>query len=417
MFMNRVWRLVAIVSIALTAAVTTGCGSNNNNSPSLTPTQSSPGTTTQATTNTKPIVIGAAIAKTGLLQPYDVPAYTAFKMAVDEANAKGGVNGRKIEIIDEDTKSEIANGATVAKDLLSKGADIMVVSCDYDFGSPAAQVAQQAGKISFSLCAQSPKFGAQGIGDKAYTVSESVLTEGAVVATFGAQQKHLKKAFLLVDDTLQYDRGLCDGFKKAFTALGGKIAGEEHWKGGSDSISSQITTLKAASPDSVMLCSIPPAGSGALRQMRSAGITQPILSGGGMDGTYWVKAVPGISDFFITTQVSVFGNDPNPAVNSFVKRYAKVAGSPPATAYAPVGYSAAQAILKALEQTGGDPSGDVMKAKLDAFNKVPLLVGPTTFTPEFHIPVDRPMTVLEYSNGKPKAVGRLAPGIKIGLTV
>jgi branched-chain amino acid transport system substrate-binding protein len=364
-----------------------------------------------------PITIGAAIAETGILQPYDGPAWTAFKMAVADANADGGVNGRKIKLITGDTKSEIPNGATVAKSLLDKGADIMVVTCDFDFGSPAAQVAQAAGKVSMSLCAQSPKFGAQGVGDKAYTVSESVLTEGVVVASFARDEKDLKNAFLLVDDTLQYDRGLCDGFEKGFTEQGGEIAGEAHWKGGNASIAGEITKIKSSGADSVVLCSFPPAGASALRQLRSAGIDLPILSGGGMDGTYWIKAVPDLSDFYITTQVSVFGNDPNPDVNDFVKRFERETGAAPATAYAAVGFSAAQALLDALAGTDGDPSGDALMEQLNAFDDQELLVGPTTFTPEIHIPVDRPMAVLEYRKGKPDHVTTQEPGVEVGLAL
>jgi branched-chain amino acid transport system substrate-binding protein len=360
-------------------------------------------------------VIGAAIAKTGLLSAYDVPAWTAFQMEIASVNAKGGVNGHQIKLITADTKSVIPNGATVAKQLLGQGAQMLVVSCDYDFGSPAAGVAQAAGKVSMSLCAQSPLFGVQGIGDKAYTVSEDVVTEGAVVATFARKQKNLKNTFLLVDDTLQYDRGLCDGYKKAFTALGGKIAGQANWSGKDPSIAAEITQFQSSGADSLMLCSFPPDGSGALRQLTAAGVKVPILSGGGMDGTYWVSAVPHISNFFITTQVSVFGNDADPAVNSFVKAYAKQTGKPPVTAYAAVGYSAAQALVAALQGTGGDASGSAVAAKLDSFKNQPLLIGPTTFSATDHIPLDRPMVVIQYTDGKPQFLTRQAPGITIAV--
>jgi branched-chain amino acid transport system substrate-binding protein len=358
-------------------------------------------------------VIGAAIAKTGLLAAYDGPAWTAFQMEIANVNAQGGIDGRQIKLISGDTKSVIPNGAVVAKQLLGQGAKLLVVSCDFDFGSPAAGVAQAAGEVSMSLCAQSPLFGAQGVGDKAYTVSEDVVTEGAVVATFARKQKHLNQTFLIVDDTLQYNRGLCDGYKKAFTALGGKIAGQSNWSGKDPSISTEITQFQSSGADSLMLCSIPPNGSGALRQLTAAGVRVPILSGGGMDGTYWVSAVPHIGNFFITTQVSVFGNDANPAVNTFVKAYAKQTGKPPATAYAAVGYSAAQALVAALQGTKGDPSGATMKIRMDSFKNQSLLVGPTTFTGSDHIPLDRPMVVLQYTNGVPHYVTRQAPGVAI----
>jgi branched-chain amino acid transport system substrate-binding protein len=363
--------------------------------------------------SSKPIVIGAAIAKTGVLQPYDGPSFAAFSMAIDDANAQGGVNGRKIKILSADTKSEIPNGATVAKSLLGRGADMLAVSCDFDFGSPAAQVAQSASKISMSLCAQSPKF--QSVGDKAYTVSASVLSEGVVVATFARKKRNLNNAFLLVDDSLQYNTGLCDGFTKGFTEQGGAIAGEVHFKS-ADDLAADLTKVKGSKADAVILCSIPPNGSSALRQLRAAGINLPLLSGGGMDGTYWGKAVPNLSNFYITTQASVFGNDSNAAVNDFVKKFTEKTGAAPATAYAVVGYSAGQALVAALKASGGDPSGDAVKSKLDAFKNQPLLVGPTTFSSAIHIPVSRPMVVLEYRNGKPSYVTNQAPGVEIGLT-
>ena len=344
-----------------------------------------------------------------------MPAWNAFVLKVNQVNKSGGIAGHQIKLITGDTKSIIPNGAVVAKKLIAQGAKIMVVSCDYDFGSPAAGAAQAAGEVSFSLCAQSPLFGVQGVGDKAYTVSESVISEGAVVASFARQKKKLKNAFLFLDTTIQYDRGLCTGFKKAFTTLGGKIAGEADFKGTDSSIAAQITKYQSSGADSIMLCSYPPGGSSALRQIRAAGINVTVVSGGGMDGTYWVSAVPNLNNLFITTQVSVFGNDANSAVNLFVKQYKRAYGAAPATAYAAVGYSAAQAIVAALQKTKGDPTGSALKAKLDAFKNQPLLVGPTSFSPTVHIPINRSMVVLQYANGVPHFLTRQKLLVKVGL--
>lgn len=362
----------------------------------------------------EPIVIGAAIAETGILSSYDLPAFESFELKVDEVNKAGGIDGREVKIETADTKSEIETGSRVARDLVDRGVDMMVVTCDFDFGSPAAVVAQDAGLVSMSLCAQSPRFGVQGIGDKAYTVSPSVNTEGVILGTFAGERGY-EKAFLLLDTTIAYDEGLCDGFSKGFEAEGGEIVGTETFENEDPSISSQISRLKSSDADSVALCSYTPGGASALRQIRAAGVDLPILSGGGMDGTYWVESAPGISDLFITTQVSVFGDDENQEVNEFVKKFRKTAGEPPATAYAAIGYSAAEALTKALEETGGDSEGEALKEALDGFEDEELLIGPTSFSPEAHIPLDRPMRVLEYTNGKPKVIDTVAPGVEVGV--
>src|SRR5690242_8352344 len=86
----------------------------------------------------KPIVIGAAIAKTGFIAGYDYPAVIAGQFAADDINKKGGVLGRPLKIVVTDTKSDRAQGATAALDAIKAGAELGLVTCDLDFAAPAA---------------------------------------------------------------------------------------------------------------------------------------------------------------------------------------------------------------------------------------------------------------------------------------
>ncbi len=80
-----------------------------------------------------PIIIGAAIAQSGVVAPYDDGPAKAMEIAIEEINAKGGLLGRQLKIIYSDTKSDIAYGATAAQDVIDKGAQMVVVTCDYDY--------------------------------------------------------------------------------------------------------------------------------------------------------------------------------------------------------------------------------------------------------------------------------------------
>ena len=62
----------------------------------------------------KPIIIGAAIAQTSFLAPFDVPPTVAAQFAISDINAHGGVLGRPLKMIFSDTKSDQAAGATAA---------------------------------------------------------------------------------------------------------------------------------------------------------------------------------------------------------------------------------------------------------------------------------------------------------------
>lgn len=105
------------------------------------------------------LTVGFAIAKSGWMEAYDTPAATAAKIRIDELNAAGGVLGRQIKVVEADTRTERADSATAGLDVLDQGAEMMVVSCDYDFGAPAALAAEGEGMISFFLCAEDVKAG------------------------------------------------------------------------------------------------------------------------------------------------------------------------------------------------------------------------------------------------------------------
>ena len=87
------------------------------------------------------------------MQAYDKPAQDAALIRIDEINKAGGLLGKKIKAVFADTKTDQAEGAKAGLAVLDQGADLVVVSCDYDFGAPAALQAQAAGKVSFFLCA------------------------------------------------------------------------------------------------------------------------------------------------------------------------------------------------------------------------------------------------------------------------
>ena len=88
------------------------------------------------------VTVGFAIALSGFVAPYDDGPYKAAKLAIEDINAKGGLLGRKIVEVAADTASDPAQGATAATDVLSKNAELVMVTCDFDFGAPAALVAQ-----------------------------------------------------------------------------------------------------------------------------------------------------------------------------------------------------------------------------------------------------------------------------------
>ena len=347
----------------------------------------------------------------GWFQPIDASSVNGARLAVKEINEAGGVLGKQIEILEFDNKSEPSLGADGALSVIDQGAKAIMFPSDFDFGAPGAFVAQQNDVISLSG-ASDPKFGVQGIGPFAYSMSTASQAQGALLAEWAYETQGWKTAYVLLDNTITYTKSLCGSFEQRFKELAGDDAllGEDVFLNGDASIAAQVTRISGleSAPQVIMFCSYAPGGPSALRQMRAAGVNTPIGTGESMDGDFWIGTVPDLSDFYVSQYGSFYGNDPDSSVNEFFASYEEEFGARADASYALRGYSMIQAWARAVEKAGS-LDADKVAAVLDTFTDEPLMIGPTTFTPDRHIATTRPMTIIKADGGSFSAVGKFAP--------
>jgi branched-chain amino acid transport system substrate-binding protein len=396
--------------LLLVALLVAGCGGDDEPaSGSETPTSTS---AEETPASTEPIILGAATAQTGPVSAFDSGAFNGVKLAIADINAEGGVNGRQLELVAKDTKSDVAIAPRVAREVLDEGAEMLIVTADFDFGAPAALVAQGEGKISMSLTSASPKFGdLVSIGNLAYTMGSAVNGTGANAAEFAYEDLGHKSVWVLSDVELVYNTGMASGFIDRMKMYpDGKVLGVETFKESTDqSVASQITKLKGLSeqPDFIFIAACPaPGGALAIRQIRAAGIDLPIVGGDCFDGDYWIEAVPDLSDFHFVAYGSIFGDDSRPEVNELTKKYTDEFGDKPSNSGVLSGYSLVQAYATAVERAGSsDP--EAVNAELQKFSDEELLI-PTTFTDSSHISV-RENAIMKIEGGKYSFVKRRKP--------
>jgi branched-chain amino acid transport system substrate-binding protein len=346
------------------------------------------------------IIIGAAVAESGWMNAFDGPSLSGFKVFMEQLNAKGGVDGKKFVLKIADTKTEQAGSKDAATQLINDGAQILLTSANFDFGSPGGNVAQAKGMLNFSLGAASPLYGPQGIGPQAYSSAPSTYLEGnAITQTLADLGK--KKPFVLIDDTIDYSTQVGQGVKDRAAKLGIKLAGEATFKNGDTSIATQISQIESSGADSIAIATFLPGGAAALRQIRAAGINLPVATCLGMGGTDWVTGVPNMGEFYETAVSSIYGDDPDKAVRSFVEDFTKATGAAPATSQAIEGYNVGELIVAALKETKGSTAGVALSKALDGFKKFKMLGGEITYSETQHIKMDGPVTVLKYVDGKP----------------
>ena len=362
--------------------------------------------TSPALADDEKIIVGFATAETGFMQAYDKPAQDAAMIRIAEINAAGGLLGKQIEVVNADTKTDRAEGAKAGLTVIDGGADMVVVSCDYDFGSPAALAAESAGLPSFFLCAESIKAGIQGVGPNSFSASVLAPVQGATMAEWAYTKKDARTFYRLLDTWTEYNKGICDGFDYMLPKLTeATLVGEDTFLNEDASIAAQITRIKALpeEPDAIILCTMMPGAVSAIKQLRAAGINSMILNGSGVDGSYWLSAVPDLSNFFVPVQGSIYGDDPNAEVTAFNAKYKEATGGDPSTQYVYPGYVMIDVWAKAVERAGTTETAAVV-AELEKMTDEPTLFGPRTFSSELHHQNRARYLIVETNAGKPGVV-------------
>ncbi|HEY6551334.1 MAG TPA: ABC transporter substrate-binding protein, partial [Solirubrobacterales bacterium] len=264
--------LFVLLVFALVALA--GCGSNGNATES--PSAGLP----------KEIVIGAAMAKTGYMAPYD-STFAAVEQLVKETNARGGIDGHKVRVIQADTRSDPQQAVLAVQKVIEDGADVLIFSGEALNAAAGAPLAEEHGELNFSN-ANEPGYGPPTTGRLSFSSYPSLLSEASAGASF-LRGRGVRHPFLFRDTSLIYGRAYCSGVQQTWEDLGGTIAGAVDFENSDESVAGQVSELRGSDADAVVMCSYPPGGAAAIKQIRAAGIDVPILGPGGFDGTFWLK--------------------------------------------------------------------------------------------------------------------------------
>lgn len=347
-----------------------------------------------------PIVIGAAMDGTGAMAPVDGPPLAAAKLTVDRINAEGGVLGRKLVLESIDTKLDPAGTKAAAVELITnKKAIAMMVTCDVDYATPAVQESINAGLLTVAPCLGTDQMSPLRFGDPgklAFSLGNVAQDEGAAMAELAIERGY-KTAIVVPDNLLVYFQNVCAAFKQRFEEKGGSVISEEGFTSFDNSVNNVATIVSGAgAADVITLCTFAPDITTAVKGIRDAGIDTQILSPWSGDGAYWLP--PGLSNYTYITYASVFGDDPDPAVNALIKQLTD-AGNPPATGGFITGAATVEAIVAAIEETGST-DGATLAAAFEKFQGLQTTSGKVSFSPELHSVSGREYRVINVTDGK-----------------
>ena len=349
------------------------------------------------------IVIGEFGSLTGTTATFGISTRNGADMAIDEANAAGGVLGKKIRVIVEDDQGKPEEAQTVVTKLVNKDRVVAVLGEVASSRSLAgAPVCQQNSIPMVTPSSTNPRV--TQVGDFVFRVCFIDPFQGFVMAKFATSTLHLNSVAVLRDIKNDYSVGLADVFVENFKKLGGQIVADESYSEGDTDFSAQLTSIKAKNPQGIYVPGYYTEVGLIGRQARKLGLTVPLMGGDGWDSPKLFEiGGEALNDCYYSNHYSV--EDPSPAIQKYVAEYRRRFNQTP-DALSALGYDAARILIDAFRRAGSTDGAKVRDA-LAQTKEFPGVTGKITIDKDRN--AVKPAVVLRVKNGKLEFVQTIAP--------
>ncbi len=294
------------------------------------------------------IKIGEVGSMTGSEATFGMSTHQGIELAIKEKNAKGGVKGKKLELITVDNQGKPEEAAIGTTKLITQDKVIAVLGEVASSRSLAMAPIAQKNKIPMiSPSSTNPKVTT--IGDYIFRVCFIDPFQGEVMAKFAADTLKVKKVAILRDVKSDYSLGLSDYFKAAFVKGGGEILVDQTYSSGDVDFNSQLTSIRSKKPEAIFIPGYYTEVGLIAKQARKLGIKVPLLGGDGWDSTKLYEiGGKALNNGYFSNHYSK--DDQSPSVQTFVKNYEAAYKATP-DGLAAMGYDAALVLIAAMEKT------------------------------------------------------------------
>ena len=236
--------------------------------------------------STDPIKIGFSMALTGPLAANGKQALLGAKIWAEEVNAKGGLLGRKVELVNYDDQSNPSTIPGIYTKLLDVDkVDLVVSGYATNMVAPAIPVVMQKNKTFISLFALAansefhyPRYFS--MLPSGPTPKES-FTEGFFQVA--AAQNPKPKTIALAAEDAEFSRNACEGARNNVKKYGFEAVYDKSYPPNTTDFSPIVRAIQAANPDLVVFCSYPLSSVGLTLSANELGL-KPKMMGGAMVG-------------------------------------------------------------------------------------------------------------------------------------
>jgi branched-chain amino acid transport system substrate-binding protein len=337
--------------------------------------------------------IGVFMSTTGTTANFGISSVNGIKMAADEINAAGGINGKQVELLVQDDRSDASEAATIVTKFVTQDqVNAVIGEVASSRSIAAAPIAQNAKIPMLTPSSTNPEVTKK--GDFIFRSCFIDPYQGAAIAQFAAKTLGAKTAAIMVDRKNDYSTGLEKVIDATFTKFGGKIVATQSYQEGDQDFNAQLTSLKGSNPEVIFVPGYYNDVGLIAKQARDKGITVPLIGGDGWDSEQLYKiGGTALNGSYFTNHYSPFDTAPN--VVKFVNDYKKRYNSTP-DALAATAYDAANIMFDAIKRSKSLSGTDIRDA-LQATNAFPGVTGTVTFNQNRD--AVKPIVMIEIKDG------------------
>lgn len=347
------------------------------------------------------IRVGMNYAITGPYASYGSSAAEGTKLAVDEINKNGGINGKKIELVEVDNKSDTNEAVNLATKLTTEEDVVLTLGPEVSGNTKAAISVANKNRIpliSPSATDDTVTVNKDGSVTKyGYKMCFNDSYQGKALAQFAIGQGK-KKAVIYGDSSSDYSKGLTKAFEAEFKKQGGEIVASENYVEGDTDFNAALTNIKGNDFDVLFIPGYYNEAGLIIKQARTQGINAMVLGADGFDSPILLELAGknNLNDVFYTTHFSVA--EKNKDIDTFMASFEKKFDKQP-DAFSALGYDLGYYMADAIERAGDDVTPEtVNKALSDTKAKFTGITGSFSMG-EDHVPV-KTIKIVELQAGE-----------------
>ncbi|PLX63167.1 branched-chain amino acid ABC transporter substrate-binding protein [Sedimenticola selenatireducens] len=305
------------------------------------------------------IKLGVAGAHSGDLASYGLPTVNAAKLVVADVNARGGINGKQVELLVEDDVCKPEVATNTATKLVSSGVHVVLGHICSGATKAALPIYKNAGVIVMSPSATNPELTQSGDYPNFFRTIASDDAQAKTQVDFALDNRNLKK-IAVIHDKGDYGKGLAE-FAKQFIEKSGnaEVVLFEGVTPGAVDYSAVVQKIKRSGADGVIYGGYHPEASKIVTQMRKKRIDIDFISGDGVKDDTFIKVAGKSAEGVYATGAK--DNSSNPLYTAAIEAHKKTYGEDPG-AFFDSAHAAAAALLNAVEKAGSTDTAAITNA-------------------------------------------------------